>query len=140
LYRLADVYANDAFDDLLGEAKCFECGKPAIKRCSKCRNAWYCSRKCQVRNWKAHKKVCDIISEAEKSDAKAAKAAAKAATAAAGAGAGVAAASGAGVGAGGSNAGAGAGAAMSAAEVAEKVRASEAPRPAKRVLVEEVVE
>ena len=133
------MYANDAFDDLLGEAKCFECGKPAIKRCSKCRNAWYCSRKCQVRNWKAHKKVCDIISEAEKSDAKAAKAAAKAATAAAGAGAGVA-ASGAGVAAGGSNAGAGAGAAMSAAEVAEKVRASEAPRPAKRVLVEEVVE
>jgi len=125
------VYANDAFDDLLGEAKCFECGKTAVKRCSRCRNAWYCGRKCQVKNWDGHKKVCNLICSAEKSEAKAKakakKAKAKAAQAA------TARSTGAGVGVG---AGSGSGAGVGTSVAPDQ----EAQPPTGRVLVEEVVE
>ena len=164
--KMADVYANEAFDDLLGEAKCFECGKPGVKRCSRCKNAWYCGRKCQVKNWKAHKKVCDLVVDATKADAdskvaaaaeeKAAAAAAKRAkkgkkgkrNRAAAARAGTSADPGAGAGAG-TAAGAGAGAAAGGASAGAASRGAEAS-PAdtplatrsspQRVLVEEVVE
>jgi hypothetical protein len=28
------------------------------KRCGRCRNAWYCSKKCQTEDWKSHKVNC----------------------------------------------------------------------------------
>ena len=34
------------------------CRKPTHKRCSKCKCVGYCSRECQVADWKRHKKVC----------------------------------------------------------------------------------
>lgn len=38
---------------------CAVCGQVAQSRCSRCKEAWYCSRKCQVTDWKrAHKEVC----------------------------------------------------------------------------------
>lgn len=36
---------------------CNVCGKEADKKC-KCMVAKYCSRECQVSDWKKHKKVC----------------------------------------------------------------------------------
>ncbi|KAJ1568640.1 Zinc finger MYND domain-containing protein 10 [Nowakowskiella sp. JEL0078] len=43
--------------------KCAKCGKPGAKRCSRCRNEWYCSRGCQVNGWKQHKAVCDLLAK-----------------------------------------------------------------------------
>lgn len=37
---------------------CIKCSKPSIKRCSKCLYAYYCSRECQVKDWKSHKLSC----------------------------------------------------------------------------------
>lgn len=62
LRRMADLYGTDGFEELLGEAKCQKCGQTAEKRCSRCKNAWYCGRKCQVGDWKAHKTLCDLVS------------------------------------------------------------------------------
>ena len=37
---------------------CKVCRQLAEKRCVKCLSAWYCSKECQVANWKVHKKDC----------------------------------------------------------------------------------
>lgn len=42
---------------------CDDCGKPdspwiPLKKCAKCKRAFYCDRECQKKGWKAHKKVC----------------------------------------------------------------------------------
>lgn len=52
----------DVMEELVaGPPKCALCGEEASKRCSRCRNEWYCGRECQVKQWKAHKPVCDIM-------------------------------------------------------------------------------
>ena len=38
--------------------KCASCCAPATLQCSGCQSAWYCSPKCQVAEWKAHKQPC----------------------------------------------------------------------------------
>ena len=38
---------------------CVICKKDATKRCVKCLQVWYCSRECQVADWKTHKKYCN---------------------------------------------------------------------------------
>ena len=37
-----------------------ECRMPETvhKRCQKCKNAWYCSRACQIADWSSHKVIC----------------------------------------------------------------------------------
>ena len=43
------------------EAVCFWCGnaEKALSKCAKCRVASYCSRECQIKDWKAgHKHSC----------------------------------------------------------------------------------
>jgi len=37
---------------------CSFCFARAEKKCSKCKMVWYCTRDCQVKHWKVHKKVC----------------------------------------------------------------------------------
>jgi hypothetical protein len=37
---------------------CNVCQKPSTLRCSKCRQAYYCSKECQKKDWKLHKKSC----------------------------------------------------------------------------------
>ncbi|KAG0232834.1 hypothetical protein BGW42_007843 [Actinomortierella wolfii] len=32
--------------------------KEDLKQCSKCKSAWYCSKQCQVEDWKSHKTTC----------------------------------------------------------------------------------
>lgn len=53
----------DKLEELLPPPKCAVCGEAAPKKCSRCKNEWYCSRECQLKGWKAHKEICDIISQ-----------------------------------------------------------------------------
>ncbi len=59
---LASMYHSDHLDVLLDDPKCADCGSAATQRCSRCKNEWYCSRPCQVKSWKTHKGVCDVLS------------------------------------------------------------------------------
>jgi zinc finger MYND domain-containing protein 10 len=47
----------DDGDDVL--QSCPECGLPADQRCSGCQKVFYCSRACQVKQWKNHKLDCN---------------------------------------------------------------------------------
>ncbi|CAO3565365.1 unnamed protein product [Mortierella alpina] len=48
--------------------KCGHCDKTEtaaggkLKRCAKCKSAFYCSRDCQTSHWKVHKKACAALS------------------------------------------------------------------------------
>jgi len=37
---------------------CNECEKPCSNRCGNCHKVAYCSKECQVKNWKSHKSDC----------------------------------------------------------------------------------
>jgi hypothetical protein len=37
------------------------CGKPGIKKCSRCKTKYYCCRECQNSDWKRHKNECKSI-------------------------------------------------------------------------------
>lgn len=52
------------------DPKCAECGEVATQRCSRCKNEWYCSRECQLKKWKQHKKFCEIVSKNMSEDQK----------------------------------------------------------------------
>jgi hypothetical protein len=55
-------YDMDSLESLLPEdPKCGNCGKLASQRCSRCSSSWYCQRSCQVKDWKKHQKLCDLI-------------------------------------------------------------------------------
>jgi hypothetical protein len=44
--------------------KCYICGSNnSLKTCCNCKNAKYCSRECQVKDWKEHKKICKTLLE-----------------------------------------------------------------------------
>ena len=60
--RIMKLYSSDVFEQFMEDPKCSNCGKVATQRCSKCKNQWYCSRECQLKKWKAHKALCEIIS------------------------------------------------------------------------------
>jgi hypothetical protein len=38
--------------------KCFTCQNDTANRCAKCGRAWYCTKMCQIVDWKRHKKYC----------------------------------------------------------------------------------
>lgn len=50
-------YAEFFGDDLF-EQRCDQCQRPADKRCSVCKQSWFCSRQCQVAYWPVHKSTC----------------------------------------------------------------------------------
>ena len=68
--KVMKLYSSDVFEQFLEEAKCAECGKPATNRCSRCKNQWYCSRDCQLRQWKGHKAMCDLFFKNREEDSK----------------------------------------------------------------------
>ena len=68
-HDMMKFYTSEVFESMLGDTKCGHCGKDATHRCSKCKNAWYCNRDCQVRAWKSHKPLCELISSNKKADA-----------------------------------------------------------------------
>lgn len=46
--KLAQLYGQSAFENLVMGYQCNKCQKEASKRCSKCKGVWYCSKECQV--------------------------------------------------------------------------------------------
>ncbi|XP_011159606.2 zinc finger MYND domain-containing protein 10 [Solenopsis invicta] len=64
---LSDVYDLDKLDRIEAK-KCLVCQEASKKRCSKCKEAWYCSRECQVKDWENHKNICNIISTKNSTD------------------------------------------------------------------------
>merc|ERR1712139_246071 len=52
--------------DELTAPTCVVCHADAEQRCSRCQTEWYCSRKCQVSDWKRHKSICIAICEQKK--------------------------------------------------------------------------
>jgi len=63
MQSLMNLYGSDVFDQFMEEPKCADCGEPAKQRCSKCKGEWYCSRECQLKKWKEHKKMCKMLEE-----------------------------------------------------------------------------
>ncbi|KAK2583290.1 hypothetical protein KPH14_009294 [Odynerus spinipes] len=61
---LSDAYDLDKLD-CIDMKKCFLCQEQAKKRCSKCREAWYCGRECQVKDWTKHKDICEKITSSK---------------------------------------------------------------------------
>lgn len=68
--RLNNAYKFEFFeqmDEVKGKQStaaqqhfCGECGGEAQKKCSKCEQTYYCSRDCQIKNWRAHKQICSV--------------------------------------------------------------------------------
>ncbi|XP_046473343.1 zinc finger MYND domain-containing protein 10 [Neodiprion pinetum] len=57
---LSEAYDLDKLESI-EPRRCFACKEIASNRCSKCKEAWYCGRECQVKDWTRHKDVCDKI-------------------------------------------------------------------------------
>ena len=70
MQKLVNLYASDVFEDFFDDPKCEECGALATQRCSRCKMAWYCSRDCQLRQWKTHKPICAMFREAKQGEDK----------------------------------------------------------------------
>ncbi len=47
----------------MDDGQCSVCSKNGSLRCGKCKVQYYCSRECQVKDWKIHKKVCADVRE-----------------------------------------------------------------------------
>ncbi|XP_068614645.1 zinc finger MYND domain-containing protein 10-like [Brachionichthys hirsutus] len=63
---LGQTYNISVMDMLLsGKPKCGSCGKEASKRCSRCQEAWYCNRECQVKHWPRHETLCMLMGGAK---------------------------------------------------------------------------
>jgi hypothetical protein len=60
-FSMASLYDLSQLEALLDDPNCAKCGQAAEQRCSRCKQEWYCSRKCQVEAWKGHKSVCDLM-------------------------------------------------------------------------------
>ncbi|KAM6256730.1 zinc finger MYND domain-containing protein 10 isoform 2-T2 [Porphyrio hochstetteri] len=64
-HRWAQTYSLDMMEALAPEQpRCRVCGAEAAKRCSRCRNEWYCTRACQVQHWQKHKAACNLMAGA----------------------------------------------------------------------------
>ncbi|PIK56282.1 putative zinc finger MYND domain-containing protein 10 [Apostichopus japonicus] len=65
--RFAETYNFDVIESLMSDPpKCALCGDAASKRCSRCKNEWYCGRECQVKHWSKHKIACNIVGGADR--------------------------------------------------------------------------
>lgn len=67
---LSSAYNLDNVEYFMEDPTCAGCGKPASKRCSKCKSEWYCSKECQVKRWKQHREMCIKLAELNESEKK----------------------------------------------------------------------
>jgi hypothetical protein len=44
---------------------CLQCDKPGVRACGSCMWAYYCSKECQLTNWREHKVLCKECKEPE---------------------------------------------------------------------------
>ncbi|GLV36500.1 Zinc finger MYND-type containing 10 [Carabus blaptoides fortunei] len=60
---LSEAYNSEVLEKLenVQVNTCSGCGANAVKKCSRCKAEWYCSRNCQVKHWPQHKEHCDIM-------------------------------------------------------------------------------
>ncbi|KAM4768711.1 zinc finger MYND domain-containing protein 10 isoform 2-T2 [Cyanocitta cristata] len=66
--RWAQTYSLDMMEALAPDKpRCRVCGVEVAKRCSRCRNEWYCTRACQVQHWQKHKPACNLMAEVPRS-------------------------------------------------------------------------
>ena len=65
---IMNLYSSDMLEDFLEQPKCGQCGKDAKNRCSKCKHEWYWGRDWQIKAWKGHKKLCNLLSESISQD------------------------------------------------------------------------
>ena len=70
LDSLMKLYGSNVYEQFMEDPKCGCCGEPATQRCSKCKSVWYCSRECQLKDWKAHKEMCKMLTEVRKDEDK----------------------------------------------------------------------
>lgn len=52
---------------LANRQECNFCGvsgtSQKLVRCTRCKKAWYCGKVCQLADWKAHKKECNLAGQ-----------------------------------------------------------------------------
>eukprot|EP01084_Bolivina_argentea_P212548 361262_1 len=54
------------------KGKCSNCGNTErTKKCSGCKQVWYCNTDCQKKNWMKHKKQCKKLTQKNQNDSKA---------------------------------------------------------------------
>lgn len=64
--RLNDIYNIEFFEKNEQKSKdtkndehyCAQCCRSAEQKCSDCKQSYYCSRECQIKNWPIHKQIC----------------------------------------------------------------------------------
>ncbi|CBZ54088.1 putative zinc finger MYND domain-containing protein [Neospora caninum Liverpool] len=61
LSRLSNSMMSLPLDSVTSR-RCRTCGRHADQRCAKCKVEWYCSRECQISDWRSHKEVCRAVS------------------------------------------------------------------------------
>ncbi|XP_076773907.1 zinc finger MYND domain-containing protein 10 isoform X2 [Arvicanthis niloticus] len=65
--RWAETYRLDVLEAVAPERpRCAYCNAEASKRCSRCQNAWYCCRDCQVKHWEKHGKTCVLAAQGDR--------------------------------------------------------------------------
>jgi len=64
-----DFYALLSHENNSNMTKCFVCGSTdKIYFCANCRKISYCSKNCQIIDWKNHKKTCINVAEVQTID------------------------------------------------------------------------
>lgn len=59
--RLMKLYTDEVFEEFMEDPKCALTGRPATLRCSRCKQTWYESKDAQLRDWKKHKPICNVL-------------------------------------------------------------------------------
>ena len=65
--KAAEAEIDGDFEYIEECPSCGEDDKAKLKKCARCLAVWYCSKECQKKDWKDHKKYCRTVGGGEKS-------------------------------------------------------------------------